>query len=83
MADLKKQAEGLEDAARAIRNESRKLNGCRADLMEAWQGGNAVRFGGKMSRMYEELDKTASRLERAAETVRENVKDSYGTGTSQ
>ena len=76
MEGSKKQAAGLENAAREIRSESKRLKGCREDLMHAWQGDNAARLGGKISRICEDLDNTAARLERAAETIRRSVKGS-------
>ena len=71
------QAGKLDEAARSIRRESKRFMQCRADVVSAWTGDNATKFASKMGLVSEDLDKIASSLERAADTIRKNAKTIY------
>lgn len=71
------QASKLEEAARSIRNESKRFETCRSDVKQAWEGDNATQFTYKMGHVSEDLEKIAKQLDKAAETIRKNAKRIY------
>lgn len=73
----KDQADKLDEAAKSIRKESGRFDDCRGQVAQAWQGTNATKFTGKMGVVSEDLIKTATQLERTADTIRKNAKRLY------
>lgn len=73
----KSQAGKLEEAAKMIRQESNRMESCRADVRHAWEGDNATRFTGKLGIVSGDLGKIAAQLEKTAMVIRKNAKRIY------
>lgn len=73
----RKEADRLDKAASSVRKEARRFETCRGNVAAAWKGENAVRFTRKMDLVYDDLDKIAKSLERAADVIRTNAKLIY------
>lgn len=62
----------LEEAAKIIRQESGRIDVCRAEVSDAWEGESAEIFVGKMNLISEQLQKVAMELDEVAEIIEEH-----------
>lgn len=77
LVKAREQATKLEEAAKSVRNESKRFETCRNEVRQAWEGDNATKFTGKMGLVSEDLNKIASQLEKTADVIRKNAKKIY------
>lgn len=77
LAKARDQANKLVEAAKAIRKEKERFEGCKAEVSGVWEGDNAIRFSRKMELIANDLTRTAQQLELTAEVIRDNAKRIY------
>jgi len=77
LAKANDQANKLDEAAKAIKNESERFEGCRSEVTRAWEGDNAARFAGKMDVVTSDLRTLAKQLEATADVIRKNARNIY------
>lgn len=73
-----RQAEALKEAAGELRRTADgELQDCIAEISRNWSGENSAAYRNKCSALQEKIRKSAARLDKTADTIRQIAKNTY------